>query len=102
MNAAKEARAAGKSWRQAFQAAKSVGYSGSEQGIKKMVFYDSPAPIKASARHRKNRLKAPRRPGPSRDGLNAIQQMVDRMVRERVQKIIGRAITTLQQAQKEI
>ena len=98
LSAARQARNAGKTWREAFKAAKNAGYSGSEQGIKKMILYGTG---KNSRRHAQRR-RTLRRPGPAGHGLNAIQKMVDRMVKERVHQVLGRAIALLQQADKEI
>jgi hypothetical protein len=111
VEAATAARKSGKTWKQAFEAAKEKGYTGSTPALVKMMNY-----VAGKGRKRRGR-KPGRKPaavpiqkrGPGRPpkakvgrskGTGSIGAMIDRLVRERVRGVLDRAIAVLQQAKK--
>ena len=109
MNAAREARKKGGTWGDAYKAASAVGYNGSEQGIKKMLYYSSapatkskPKNSKPKGRRAARRLVSIPTVRSSGNGMNAIQTMVNGLVKQRVREILNKAIETLKTAQKHV
>jgi hypothetical protein len=119
VKAAQAARADGKTWMQAFDAAKTVGYKGSLQGITKMIRdVENKAgkpkgkpgrPPKAATKGRRGPGRPPKaenmiKRGPGRPrkvastGVSSIEAMVSKFVKERVNGILNRAIAVLEQA----
>jgi hypothetical protein len=113
MSAAIAARGAGKKWSEALQAAKAVGYRGSLQGIVKMIragnrkkIVRKPAAVKPAVTKRGpgrpkgigKRLGRPPMKTVSVNGLGSIQAAVDRIVQERVNAALSRAIAVLETA----
>lgn len=99
LEAVKSARASGKTWKQAHDAAKAVGYKGGLPAIIKMSRLSG-----LVKRGRRGRPKASRGPGRpkgvvSRAGVNgfsSIEKMVDQLVHKRVREALDRAIKELQ------
>jgi len=88
VNAAREARLAGKKWPQALAAAKAVGYRG---GVISLIGFVTRAG---------QAVKKPGRPGRPRkqeaNGIGPIQEIIGRLVKERVKAALDRAIEELQ------
>ena len=108
LSAAISARGQGKTWNEALAAAKEAGYTGSRQGIVKMIRSTREAKGKAAGRRRK-RVGRPRgkrlgRPPGVRKAVvggghyEPIQTMIDQLVKERVRGVLDRAIAELQKA----
>jgi len=91
MKAAQEARAAGKTWAKAHEAAKAAGYSGSRPGLVQMFI--SAAGKRGGKRAGKKAIKAG-------GNLQSIEQMIDQLATARVKSAIEKAIAALQQAIK--
>ena len=87
VNAALEARKAGKKWRQALEAAKVVGYRG---GLISLIgFVNRPGQV----------ARKPGRPAKKAQvvgGLEPIQEIIERLVKERVRAALDRAIGELE------
>jgi hypothetical protein len=107
VEAAKQARASGRKWVQVFEAAKATGYTGSVQGIVKML---------RGAGGKKRRGRKPgRQPaaapvakrGPGRPpkaqvgrpkGVGSIQAMIGKLVKQQVNGVLEKAIAVLKAA----
>ncbi|HEY3322498.1 MAG TPA: hypothetical protein VGP72_18700 [Planctomycetota bacterium] len=94
------ARSEGKSWNDAFKAAKDAGYTGSRGGLEQMI-------RNAALKSKKQAVKKPGRPAGKRRGrppmqapagLDAVQQIVERTVRQQVNAAIDRAVAALEQS----
>ena len=87
VNAALEARKAGKKWAEALEAAKAVGYRG---GLISLIgFVNLPGQV----------AKKPGRPAKKAKvvgGLESIQEIIERLVKERVGAALDRAIAELE------
>lgn len=120
ISAAIVARSAGKTWNEALDAAKAEGYTGSRQGILKMIGDEG---------KRKGKGKRGRKPGvrTSKPGVRGrkkglrgrrksrgaslaaavgthfepIQAMIDKIVQDRVRGVLDRAIAELQNARNQ-
>jgi hypothetical protein len=87
VKAAREARQAGKKWRQALEAAKAVGYRG---GVISLI---------GLVRRGGKAAKKPGRPGKqAASGLGTVQELIERLVKERVRAALARAIAELEKA----
>ena len=100
MNAATEAREAGMTWSEAFDAATKAGYAGSLQGITKMVRSAEEGTKRKGKGKRKGKRKGIGKAGKSPRGVDvsSLEAVVNQIVKERVNAIIDRAIKELQQA----
>ena len=98
MAAARDARAAGKGWAEAHQAAKAAGYGGSVSGLVQQFIANKgkkkakPAPVKAV------KVVAAPKAAKSPSGLGSLEAAIDRIVAERVEAAIGKAIEALRAA----
>ena len=113
LSAAREARKSGKSWQEAFAAATEAGYTGTRNGLKKMALYAFR--VKSPRQSRRGR-PARRGRGPGRPagrpvsgrargaigGLDAIQNMVNSLVRQRVTAALDGAISALQSLKMKV
>jgi hypothetical protein len=102
LEAAREARASGKTWEQAFEAAKEKGYTGSTPALVKMVNY-SGGRKPGRPRGRKRGRKPGRKPFAltrTSTGLNSIEAMVDNLVKQRISAVLDKAIAVLQAAKR--
>ena len=103
MRAANDARANGKTWMEAYDAAKAAGYEGSLQGISKMA-RSSDEPRKAKSKRGKRRVGRPRKSHivstPSY-GLDALQRTIHGLVEQRVRAALDHAIGALKSIQNE-
>ena len=104
VKAAVDARALNKTWKQAHDAAASIGYKGSLQGIIKLIRATEKRKGKTGRRPgrpagSKNVLKsfAANLPGGSPDS-SLIAGMVDELVKKRINDAIDRAIAVLESA----
>jgi hypothetical protein len=88
--AAQDARDAGKSWAQTHEAAKKAGYTGSKPGLVQQFLAAKKMGTKAKMKRTSRALTAPA------SGLESIQRMVDKLVAERVNAAIEKAIKALQ------
>jgi hypothetical protein len=87
--AAQEARDAGKSWAQAHEVAKKAGYTGSKPGLVQQFLAAKKKGAVTKAKHTGRALTAPV------SGLESIQRLVDKLVAERVNAAIEKAIDAL-------
>ena len=99
VEAARSTRDAGETWKQAFEAAKKVGYKGSLQGIEKMMRAMSKKTGKAMGIKRRGRKRGPK-PGRKAAGLSPISAMVEKLVKARVQETLEKAIAALKAIKK--
>ena len=93
MQAAIAARDADKSWREAYDAAKEEGYTGSLQGIVKMVRGGQPA--QGRKRGRKPGARPVGRPAGT-GSASSIEGLVNKIVKDRVRAVLDRAIAELE------
>jgi hypothetical protein len=99
IHAALKARAEGRKWNEAYEAAKGEGYKGGLQYLVKM--------IRGSGASGKRGRRRGRKPGPRPGaspgaGLGSINSIVDRMVESRVQAAIKKAVVALERAAHEL
>ena len=102
IKAALKARRQKKTWLEAFEAAKQAGYSGSLQGITKMI---RALRLKGKLKLRKavngrrgRRGRRGRKPGSG--GVSSIEAMVASLVKVRVRAVLDSTIAELQKARK--
>jgi len=85
VNAALEARKAGKKWRQALEAAQAAGYRGRLTSLIGLI------------RYAEKTARKPGRPARQRaSGLEPIQEIIERLAKERVRVALDRAIEELE------
>ena len=122
INAATDARAAGKTWAEAFSAAKKAGYTGSLQGISKMIENEQKKAEKAKRGLGRPKTKIAAKRGPGRplmlkakrgpglppkakqveiSGLSGVEAVIEQVVNERLNAAIDQAIAVLEQAKGE-
>ena len=107
IHAALNARAEGKKWNEAYEAAKGEGFKGGLQYLVKMI-RGSGASGKRG--RRRGRTPGPRASAPSKAraragasaGLGSINSIVARMVESRVQAAIKKAVAALKRAAHEL
>src|SRR3954447_20695763 len=97
LEAAIAARGQGKSWREAFDAAKAAGYNGSAPGLVQMLRNasarkGSPAKVGRPRGPGRPPKAAPAAAAATSGSASSLQAAIDAMVRERVSAAIGRAI----------
>ena len=97
LNAARKARRAGKTWAQAHADAKAAGYQGNAISLYQMLRAKSKKAGKKAGKRRG------RKPGPKGKvgrpkGVGSIEAMIDRLVRERVNAVLDKAIAVLVKA----
>jgi hypothetical protein len=91
INAACDARKTGRPWVQAFSAAKEAGYTGSLKGIQKLLRDAGAFP---------KRRRAHRAPPTNGNGLRPVEQVIETVVRERVNTALDAAIAHLQRLRR--
>ncbi|HEY3320074.1 MAG TPA: hypothetical protein VGP72_06395 [Planctomycetota bacterium] len=103
IDAALDARKADKSWAEAFDAAKSKGYTGSRQGLEQMIRAASRkgAPNASSAFKRRAGRPA-RLPAGAASGLQSLEALVDQIVKEKVAAALDDAIASLQKSRNSL
>jgi hypothetical protein len=107
LEAATAARRARKTWKQAFEAAKEAGYTGSVQALVKMMR------AAGKVRGRRGRKagrgpvaalvlvkRGPGRPAKATAGLGSIESMINKLVKEQVNGALDKAIAVLEKAKK--
>ena len=99
LDAVKTARASGKSWKEAHEAAKAVGYKGGLPAIIKLSRLSGL--VKAGKRGRPKGKRGPGRPKGSggkvsSNGFSSIEKLVDQLVKKQVREALDRAIHELQ------
>jgi len=92
IEAALSARKAGKTWAEAFQAGKDAGYNGSQLGLEQMV-RKSGGKV-PGRRGRPAKAQAPEALG----GIPAVGALIEKIVKDRVQVALDKAIADLKQA----
>jgi hypothetical protein len=109
IEAATAARKSGKKWEQAFEAAKEAGYTGSVQALVKMMRAAGKVRGRRGRKPGRKPAKAPVqvKRGPGRPpkaklgrpaGVGSIESMIAKLVRERVNGVLDKAIAVLKAA----
>ena len=93
IQAAKSARASGKTWKVALEAAKKAGYTGTADGLYQMARKAKPTASKKPAAAKPKAKRRGRKPGPKpgsrRDPITAfVEKLVEQRLKERVRKAI--------------
>ena len=113
LNAVRDARTTGKSWDEALSLAKGAGYSGSIQGIQKLVRdVKGPRPQQSSAdaevsqpakrrgRPRKKEAAPAAAPTPPSSGIDAVQQLIDSIVKQRIAAAFAKIKAAVEEAER--
>ena len=87
VNAALEARKAGKKWREALEAAKAAGYRGNISSLIGLISYAGKTARKPGRPAKKAQLSG---------GLGPVQEVIERLVKEQVRAALDQAIEELE------
>ena len=112
LNVVRDARTIGRSWDEALTLAKEAGYNGSIHGIQKLVrdaeadtpqkgaAAKTPQPAKRRGRPRKKAAAPAAAPTPPSSGIDAVQQLIDDIVKQRIAAAFAKVKAALEEAER--